>query len=629
MSSSLITAAAVPAPQGDNRTLLDYFEQTYRPLRLGDASAATLHHYRTNIADFSKFLGRPATLADLDDDMIVRMMGEHVRRGNSPATANKFRNMICAIWNYAHRKRHVEVGPDVRPFKQPKRKPQAWSAEQAAHLIKTAYLGEWIKRPFQRVIAGIPANLWWTGLLLLTYDTGARIGAVLQLRITDIDLDTRHLLIPAEFQKQFEDQSFFPTATTCAILRQFADVERELLFPFPYNIATFYNRLDCLLQFAGLPHGRRDKMHRIRRTTATLCELHVGRGSASSYLGHSSPDITRAYIDTSKLPESRIADRLPRPLLIGIEEIDGSIPPEETMLPDRFTAPVPIEHQVAAIILPAEHKRPDAHPLLDADPAELLPEFLQANYKGAVARNRGADCLRRIIATAKFLTLREIDAERAWETLEQEVTAGKIAVFTADQVRATFRRFILWLINQKGIWILARVANGLVRDRERLSRLQASAAMQHPKQTPEPPSPHKLHCITLGAEAAAKCSPQTPLHEFFSRFYSPMRLPKSNAGSLAVYMRSIGTLTSFLRREALLGDLTQEVLQAYSVAQLEKGYKTGTVANRLTMLMAMGSHVSRCGICEFKYSDMELPQQIAEFRAEKIARLREWHEGRG
>lgn len=461
MSSSIATTAAVPAPQGDSRTLLDYFEQTYRPLRLGDASAATLHHYRTNIADFTKFLGRPATLADLDDDMIVRMMGEHVRRGNSPATANKFRNMICAIWNYAHRKRHVEVGPDVRPFKQPKRKPQAWSAEQAAHLIKTAYLGEWIKRPFQRVIAGIPANLWWTGLLLLTYDTGARIGAVLQLRVTDIDLDTRHLLIPAEFQKQFEDQSFFPTATTCAILRQFADVERELLFPFPYNIATFYNRLDCLLQFAGLPHGRRDKMHRIRRTTATLCELHVGRGSASAYLGHSSPDITRAYIDTSKLPESRIADRLPRPLLIGIEEIDGSIPAPDTLLPEPFAAPQPIEHQVAAIILPAEHKRPDAHPMLDVDPLELLPAFVPIAWTGEMRRKKGYAHLRSVFIRAEIRTIREIDAEKIWAWLEGELRTRRIAPFWGNQIRISLRRFLLWLVAERGVVALCRVANEL------------------------------------------------------------------------------------------------------------------------------------------------------------------------
>src|SRR6185312_12388137 len=116
-------------------------------------------------------------------------------------------------------------------LKEPRRIPQAWTIGQFSKLVETAYLGEWLAPTMTAgLIEGVPARLWWTGLLLIAYDSGVRIGALLQLRCDDVDLESGRLFVRAETQKQNADQAFTLDPSTATLLKQFADVPRELLF---------------------------------------------------------------------------------------------------------------------------------------------------------------------------------------------------------------------------------------------------------------------------------------------------------------------------------------------------------------------------------------------------------------
>jgi integrase len=438
--------------------LIDFYEQTFRRLRLKGRSIATDRQYRVQLRHFDRFLERPATLADLDDDVVSAFLADRADKV-SQETANKARNHLLALWRFAARKRHVDQFPDVESFKERKRIPQAWSHAQLAKLVETAYRGDHLKKERFKLPSGeIPLNLWWTALILVLYETGIRIGAALKLRTTDIDLENGRLFVRAEIQKQFADQAFTLTPQTTAILRQFAKVERDLLFPWGLCPSTFYHHWRKLLLAAGLPTGRHCGPHRIRRTTATMAELHIGRGTATGILGHSSAHVTRAYIDSTKLPDTRVGEQLPRALLVGEFAADGSVPTEKELLPTPPPAPVPIDHHVLAVILQATAQRPDEHPLLDADIFSLSAEFQEKHLRPLSDRYRyrSVRYIRETLHGCRCTRPADIDGQAMLVYLRERRERGDLSRYTYQLAKAAIGSFLRWLVTVKGIYALAR-----------------------------------------------------------------------------------------------------------------------------------------------------------------------------
>lgn len=286
------------------------FRDYYQPQRLVDASDGCIRQYNINIAKLSKLLGRDALTADLTDENLSRLLAHERGRGRSPATCNKIRSQLVALWNFAARKKLADEFPDVSKLKEFKREPTSWTVEQVRKLWQTCDL-------MPGYVDGIPARLWWRGLLMVVYDTGARIGAVLCTPRSNFQSAEQQLLIAAEVQKHKADQVYSLHPSTVNVLLALDDASpqgttRELLFPWEWSRSLLYKEYKALLKQAELPHSRRDKFHRIRRTTATLIE--AAGGNATKLLGHSSRQVTEAhYLDSSKLPGFDIAAKLPRP----------------------------------------------------------------------------------------------------------------------------------------------------------------------------------------------------------------------------------------------------------------------------------------------------------------------------
>jgi integrase/recombinase XerD len=415
--------------------------KAYKKLRLAGRSPRTGHQYDVYLRFFDRYLERPALLTDLDDETVTAFLG-WLKAGRSPATVNRARECILALWRWLARKRKVEQFPDVDRLQEYKRVPEAWSAAQIAHLVETAYRGDWGKKA-PEPIGGTPANLWWAGILLFVYDTGCRIGAVLAVRVADVNLDTGRVLVRAETQKQHADQVFHLDPTTCAILREFAHGDR--LFPWQMCIGSLYGHFRRLLKAAGLPHGRRDKFHRIRRTAATMAELHVGRGVATVLLGHSSAEVTKSYVDTSMMPENRVAERLPRPVLVGVQAADGSAPSADDLLPAPFMAAAPVEHRVSGIILPSPQTLAQADALMDLDPLPLAIEFCESRpCPNAKTRDVYRRALQRILAGLGARRLRDMDP----------------AGLSRNEI-GRLRSFLFWLVRAKRIYGAARICEDI------------------------------------------------------------------------------------------------------------------------------------------------------------------------
>jgi integrase len=84
----------------------------------------------------------------------------------------------------------------------------------------------------------------------------------------------------------------------------------DLVFPWPRTKSYIWKRLEIILQRAGLPSGRRDKFHKIRKTTASYFE--AAGGNSQRLLDHADAKTTRKYHDPRVVRQPSAPDLIPR-----------------------------------------------------------------------------------------------------------------------------------------------------------------------------------------------------------------------------------------------------------------------------------------------------------------------------
>jgi integrase len=268
---------------------LEQLFDVYKNKQLRFKSENTVRLYRHTLKSFSLTLGRTPTIHDLDSDVIELHMERIIRKGGSPASANKDRGQLLALWRFAAAKRIVEQWPTIAMMKEPEIVPMGWLANEAASLLSACdkAVGH---------IAEVPARLWWSGLVSVLLDTGERIGAVRPLKKHHVQ--SNYLLVPAAFRKgQRRDRLYSLQPSTVEVLQKVAkaNTEDDQLFPWDRTETYIYKRFNVILKAAGLPTDRRSKFHRLRRTVASV--VTAAGGDATAALDHASPKTTKKYLD--------------------------------------------------------------------------------------------------------------------------------------------------------------------------------------------------------------------------------------------------------------------------------------------------------------------------------------------
>lgn len=278
--------------------LTELFEQ-YRNKRLRAGSARTLTLYEYSIKSFGISLGRDATVEDFTDDNLETHMWRVVNEGKSRATANKDYYQLVAMWRFAHRNRLIDAWPNVRKIPEPERVPVGWLPEELNKIFSSIAREE-------GHVAYVPASLWWRALINVLLDSGERIGAVLFLK--RIHLHPNHILVPAEARKgKTRDKLFRLSKTTIDDVRVLLSHHREEnIFPWDRSPTYIYKVYTNILERAGLPSSYMHKFHAIRRTVASAV-AHEG-GDPSAALDHSSPKVTRKYLDPRIVGQVQTAD---------------------------------------------------------------------------------------------------------------------------------------------------------------------------------------------------------------------------------------------------------------------------------------------------------------------------------
>jgi len=279
-------------------TLEELLDGYYIPLQ--GVSARTEKLYRYTIRAFGEHLGRPATVADLEELTVARFLSARLRE-KAVATAAKDRTQLRALWGFAARRGLTDKWPQIRRIRVPERVPQAWLTDELQRLLDAA--GE-----RQGSIAGVPARLWWRSLILTGYEVGERVAAMLSVEWRDVTPDGIHLR--AETRKGATRDLWRPISPACHAAIEATRTSRVLVWEWDRCYTNLWRHLGMICKAAGLPNDRWSKFHRIRKTHASYAA--AAGLDAQRLLDHASPKTTRAYLDPRIVRQPSAPDVLPR-----------------------------------------------------------------------------------------------------------------------------------------------------------------------------------------------------------------------------------------------------------------------------------------------------------------------------
>ncbi len=343
--------------------LLEFYETKYKPLRLIGAAQTTISQYRYAIGWFGKFLGKPPMLSDLTEENVCAMMARIIATGGTPTTANSKAAYLKTLARFARRKKYIEHDLScVDRLRVQKRVPTAWTVDDMERLIQSC-------RQCAGWVQGVPAAIWWEMLVLVAFDTGIRRRALLNVGMDWLDLQRGTLCVPGEYMKNATEQFFKLSHQTIEVICKSIPPQRDKLFSWPAMCPkTFYGGLGRILERAGLPNTRRDKLHRIRRTTASHVAAKYDEGRAIKQLGHLDASCIKRYIDPTFTNQHDATAALPRPAWEN---------PREVVVEPAALEPAPIgEPLVLALSKELAAANSPIARLLDGEP--MTPPILDA-----------------------------------------------------------------------------------------------------------------------------------------------------------------------------------------------------------------------------------------------------------
>jgi integrase len=278
-------------------TLEELFER-YGDLRNLDPKSMVL--YAMLLDRLRAFLGHEPTTADLDDLTISRYLrhrATHTHRGKPirPASVQKDKVMLQAVWNLAARKRWVAEFPELPRIKVAKSIPtgRAYTAEDVATLIRRA-------RKRCGSTGGQPSGWWWATLLYMAYCTGERATALLSLRWGELDTRRRRVIFLGSTRKgSTRDIERDFTADLADLLEPRRRRPEDLVWPWDRHRGSLWTSLKLLCRLAGV---RYRGFHGLRRTRASYAALAGGTAAATRVLDHSDPKLQERYVDPQICP---------------------------------------------------------------------------------------------------------------------------------------------------------------------------------------------------------------------------------------------------------------------------------------------------------------------------------------
>lgn len=276
-------------------TLTTFLDTVYVPLRLRGRSKESVRLLRHAITQFSRWLGRPAMLDDLEDLVVsqwLTAMGER----KSPNSVARERSGILALWNLAQGRGLVKLRPTVAPELVPQAIPRAFTADELARLADSARVAiGWI--------GPVPAGVFFPALIAVGLETGERISALLNTPLRGWARPT--LTVPASVRKgRRQERVYELSPEACDLVDAVSRHSGPTVFWWTASGTALRKRWKTITRRAGLGDGRDVQFHALRRSTAS--HLAAAGLDSTAFLGHSSDRVTRrSYLDPRVVDANR------------------------------------------------------------------------------------------------------------------------------------------------------------------------------------------------------------------------------------------------------------------------------------------------------------------------------------
>lgn len=280
--------------------LADFFARVYAPHRLRGRSKHSVRLYELCIRQFGRTLGHEPTIADLTEENVLAHLAR--RSTVAPATRNKELTQLSALWRFANRRGLLDTWPTIPQEQEPERTPVAWLPEEVRKLLHACHNQ-------QGEIAGVPAYLWWDGLVRVILDTGERVSAAVQCQWSW--LQTGWVNVPAEARKgKKRDRLYRLSESTIDVLEAIAKAkaDQNRVFPWPYCTAYLWKRFGDILKEANLPADRARKFHCLRKTHGSV--VYAAGLDPQDALDHTDRRTTQRYLDPRFSRERHASDVL-------------------------------------------------------------------------------------------------------------------------------------------------------------------------------------------------------------------------------------------------------------------------------------------------------------------------------
>jgi integrase len=268
-------------------TLTTLLDTIYVPLRLRGRSQESVRLLRHAITQFSRWLGRPAVLDDLED-LTVSQFLTHRGQRLSPNSVARERSGLLALWNLAQGRGLVRLRPSVSPELVPQATPRAFTTDELTRLAEAA-------RQASGWVGPVPASVFFPALVAVALETGERINAIMSTPRSCWRRPT--LTVPAHVRKGGRQERVYELSPEASdLVDRVAAHTGPTVFFWVASGTALRKRWKTLTRRAGLGDGRDVQFHALRRSTAS--HLAAAGFDATAFLGHSSDRITRrSYLD--------------------------------------------------------------------------------------------------------------------------------------------------------------------------------------------------------------------------------------------------------------------------------------------------------------------------------------------
>jgi integrase len=263
-------------------TLTDFLFKHY--VTTHDLGALSIDAMKHPITWFSRFLGRPAVVGDLNSTTINGLLIEMLNELNRE-TVYSYRRMILVLWRWAYETEVLQEFPRrVRPIKRPQRVIQGYDAAQMETLLATID-----KFPGTFRKTGITKALYWRAFVIAAWYSGLRVSDILAMEAEEIAEQpdgSGRLTVIMKKTGQAIHRAFPPDAMDAIAACVASGNPRAKVFPLWACRRAFFRTFRLISTTAGVGGS----LKFIRRGSASACEAaHPGGGR--THLGHRSPGL--------------------------------------------------------------------------------------------------------------------------------------------------------------------------------------------------------------------------------------------------------------------------------------------------------------------------------------------------